>query len=113
MGRVGKVLPTLQVDKRDRLHVRLDLNLVRSRSVGFAESLFFHQSFSPFPAFHDTPHPTPDTRHPTPDTLLPTPYSLLPTPYSLLPTPYSLLPTPYSLPLDQPQSSRDNFLVII
>ncbi|NEO69993.1 hypothetical protein [Moorena sp. SIO3H5] len=39
------------------------------------------------------------SRHPTPDTLPP--------------TPDTLLPTPYSLPLDQPQSSRDNFLVII
>ncbi|WP_143727620.1 hypothetical protein [Moorena bouillonii] len=61
MGRVGKVLPTLQVDKRDRLHVRLDLNLVRSHkrgsfassrsggrrpryANGFAESLFLNHS---------------------------------------------------------------------
>ncbi|NEQ15586.1 hypothetical protein [Moorena sp. SIO2C4] len=57
-----------------------------------------HQYF-PLLTTPDTRHPTPDTRHPTPDTRLP--------------TPYSLLPTPYSRPLDQPQSSRDNFLVII
>ncbi|WP_424103328.1 hypothetical protein [Moorena producens] len=107
MGRVGKTLPTLQVDKCDRLNVRLDLPIVRSRSGGrrpryangFAESLFLHQCFFPFPAFNDTRHPTPDT--------------LPPTPYPRHPTPYSLLPTPYSLPLDQPQSSGDNFLVII
>ncbi|WP_149031005.1 hypothetical protein [Moorena producens] len=59
-----------------------------------ATSLFLHQCFSPFPAFNDTRHPTPDTLPPTPYPRHPTPYPRHPTPDTLLPTPYSLLPTP-------------------